>query len=89
MPRISKEKRDKIQEQILFYLYTIFPRQVFTVDIARELARDEEFIKALLIELEKKQVVVRVNKNSQGVQYLRRLRWRISNPAQKVYSQKQ
>jgi len=89
MPTISQQKRDKIQEQILFHLYSIFPKQVFTADIARELARDEEFIKVLLLELEKKQLVVKINKNSKGIIYLRRLRWRISNSAHEIYSKHQ
>jgi len=89
MPQISKQKQDKIQEQILFHLYNIFPRQVFTADIAREVARDEEFIKVLLLDLEKKELVVKISKNSLGSIYLRRLRWRISNKAHEIYSKHQ
>ena len=86
MPTISNEKVEKISEQILFYLYGVFPKLVFTVDVARELARDEEFVKRLLLGLEKKGLVVRVGKNSNGVSYLKRMRWRISNRAHEVYS---
>jgi len=89
MPQISKQKREKIQEQIIFYLYSIFPKQVFTADIAKELARDEEFIKILLFELEKKQLVIKINKNPKGIIYSRRLRWRISNKAHEIYSEHQ
>ena len=39
----------EISEQILAYLYSINPRAVFTVQTAQELARDEEFVKQLLI----------------------------------------
>ncbi|MFH1521490.1 MAG: hypothetical protein ABIF18_00875 [archaeon] len=85
MPKISEQKIEKISEQILFYLYSIFPKQVFTADIAKEIARDEEFIKNLLIKLEKKQLVIKIDKNSQGFQYSRRLRWRISNKAHEIY----
>ncbi len=85
MPKISEQKIEKISEQILFYLYSIFPKQVFTADIAKEIARDEEFIKNLLIKLEKRQLIVKINKNSQGSQYSRRLRWRISNKAHEIY----
>jgi len=86
MPRISEEKVEKISEQILSYLYGVFPRLVFTVDVARELARDEEFVKRLLLGLEKKGAVVRVGKNSEGRVYLKRMRWRISNRAHAVYA---
>ena len=86
MPRLSTQKVEKIQEQILFFMYSIFPKQVFTVDIAREVARDEEFTKRLLQELEKKELVVKINKNSEGIKYEKRLRWRISNNAYEIYT---
>ncbi|HDL02200.1 MAG TPA: hypothetical protein ENH20_00010 [Candidatus Pacearchaeota archaeon] len=86
MPIISDVKIERISEQILGYLFGVFPRLVFTVDVARELARDEEFIKRLLLGLEKKGLVVRVDKNSKGEVYLKRMRWRISNRAHEVYS---
>ena len=85
MPKISKEKIEKISEQILSYLFSIFPKQVFTSDIARELARDEEFIKNLLLDLQKKELVIKIDKNSLGYKYSRRLRWRISNKAYEIY----
>jgi len=89
MPRISDQKKEKIEEQILFYLFTIFPKQVFTSDIAKELARDEEFIKDLLKNLKKRELVVEIDKNSKGIKYSRRLRWRISNKAHEIYSKHQ
>ena len=89
MPKISEQKLEKISEQILFHLYSIFPKQVFTSDIARELARDEEFIKKLLEQLEKKELVIKINKNPKGFQYSRRLRWRISNKAHNIYTKHQ
>lgn len=85
MPKISKQKKDKILEQILFYLYNVFPKQPFTSDIAREMARDEEFIKVLLFDLLEKELVIKVVKNSKGIDYSRRLRWRISNKAYDIY----
>lgn len=89
MPLISKEKKEKIQEQLIYFLFTIFPKQVFTSDIARELARDEEFVKKLLLELETKNVLVKIDKNSQGIKYERRARWRISNETYEIYSKHQ
>lgn len=89
MPKISDAKKEKIQEQILFHLFSIFPKQVFTVDVAKELARDEEFVKILLIEMEKKGLVVKIKKNPEGYEYKRRLRWRISNKAYELYSRMQ
>ena len=89
MPRISMQKQEKIYEQILFYLYNVFPKQVFTSDIAKEMARDEEFIKFLMLELLKKDFVVKITQNSKGTQYTRRIRWRLSNKIHEIYSQKQ
>jgi len=70
-------------------LFTIFPKQVFTYDIAKELARDEEFIKKLLIELENKRILVSINKNTKGIKFERRIRWRISNETYNIYSKHQ
>ena len=67
----------------------MFPKQIFTSDIAKELARDEEFIKKLLGELEKKDLVVKIDKNNKGLKYSRRLRWRISNKTHEIYKKHQ
>ncbi len=85
MPKISQQKQQKIQEQILFLLFQTFPKQIFTADIAKEIARDEEFTKKLLLDLEKKKLIVKINKNSQGITYSRRLRWRLSNKTHSAY----
>jgi hypothetical protein len=86
MPKLSIKKIEKIQEQIIFFMYSIFPKQVFTVDIAREIARDEEFTKKILFELEKKELIIKIDKNSEGITYEKRLRWRISNKAYEIYN---
>ena len=89
MPKISEQKIQKIKEQILFHLYQQFPKQIFTSDIAREIERDEEFVKYLLIDLEKQQLVTRITKNPKGIKYLRRMRWRLTNKAHNAYKQYQ
>ncbi len=87
--RISKEKRAKIAEQILACLYHSFPKQLFTAEIARETARDEEFTKQLLKELWDKNLVVPVRKNPKGIAFSRRIKWRLSNQAYSAYKQHQ
>lgn len=87
MPVISNEKKQRIQEQVLQFLFQSFPKQLFTADIAREIARDEEFIKVLLNDLFKKDLVVRIDKNPDGINYLKRARWRLSNKAHDIYAQ--
>ena len=85
--RLSQEKRDKIAEQILSFLYHRFPIAEFTASIAKETARDEEFIKALMFELKEKNLVIAIKKNPAGEFYSRRIRWRLSNQAYSAYKQ--
>ena len=87
--KIAKEKRDKISEQILALLYSNFTKPLFTSKIAQELARDEEFIKNLLDELKTKKLVISINKNSQGIPYLKRTRWRLQDNVYQAYKQHQ
>jgi hypothetical protein len=89
MPKISNEKIQKISEQIIFHLFSVFPKQIFTYQVAQEIARDEEFTKKLLLDLEKKGLVIKISKNPQGLKYEKRLRWRISNKAHTIYSKHQ
>ena len=89
MPPISQPKKDKIAEQILHHLFDRSPAPLFTAQIAREIARDEEFTKILLTELKTKGLVAEVAKNSAGTDYLRRRRWRLSTTAFEAYSKHQ
>lgn len=89
MPAISKQKKDKISEQILHYLFTLSPSSEFTNKIAAEIARDEEFVKSILLELEKNKLVVSIGKNAKGTDYTRRLRWSLSPQAYEAYKKHQ
>ena len=83
--RISQEKRDKIAEQILACLYQQFPKQLFTAEIARGIARDEEFTKQLLKQLWDKNLLIPIKKNPKGILFTRRIKWRLSNKAYDAY----
>ncbi len=83
--KISDKKKEKISEQILSYLYSINPKSIFTSQIAEEVARDEEFIKNLLLNLKKRNLIVEVKKNPKGKTYVRRSRWRLSDAAYTAY----
>ncbi len=85
--RLSKEKRDKISEQILSYLYHNFPNSFFTATISKEIARDEEFIKAMMKELQDKKLVSCIRKNPNGTLYSRRCRWSLAPKAYDAYKQ--
>lgn len=87
--KLSKQKRDKIAEQILACLYHNSPTAIFTSKIAESIARDEEFTKQLLKELWQKNLVVPIKKNSNGVAFSRRIKWRLSNQAYSAYKQHQ
>jgi DNA-binding IscR family transcriptional regulator len=87
--RLSKDKKDKIAEQILSFLYHSFPSEPFTAEIAREVVRDEEFIKRILFELKEKNLVLAIRKNNKGDLFSRRLKWRLSNKVYDVYRSKQ
>jgi len=86
--KLSQTKKDKIAEQILSLLYHSFPKQPFTAEIAREIARDEEFIKRILFELKERGIVIDIKKNAKGIIFSRRLRWRLTQKVYDVYHQK-
>ncbi len=85
MPRISQIKEEKIKESILHLLFRESPKALFTCKIAQELARDEEYMKKLLLELEAKGFVISVKKNPQGKEYRRRIRWRLDSKVYDAY----
>jgi len=87
--KISKQKKEKISEQILAYLYSINPKPSFTSHIAREIARDEEFTKKLLMRLKKTKLVIEIKKNPKGIPYIRRSRWKLTEKAYKIYKESQ
>jgi len=87
MVRISEEKMNRINSNILTTLYERFPQSLFTAEIAKIEARDEEFIKALMFDLKDKNLVISIKKNPKGEFYSRRIRWRLSNQAYSAYKQ--
>ncbi len=89
MSKISKEKQDKIMSNILATLYERSPRALFITEISRVQARDEEFIKDLLISLKKKGLVEEVKKNPKGVPYIKRKRWKLTDQAYLIYRNNQ
>jgi len=87
--KVSFKTQEKIYEHILACLYEVSPRALFTSKIASEIARDEEFVKKLLLLLSKKGLVVPIRKNKEGKPFIRRIRWRLSDAAFKSYNSKQ
>lgn len=87
--KISKEKQEKISEQILIYLFSESPKPLFTSYIAKEIARDDEFTKKILIDIKNKGLVLEVKKNPQGIPYKKRSRWKLSDAAYLAYKKNQ
>jgi DNA-binding IscR family transcriptional regulator len=87
--RLSKNKKDKIAEQILLHLYNSFPGQPFTAEIASEIARDEEFVKRILFDLKDKNLVIPVRRNKKGEIFSRRIKWRLSEKVYDIYHSRQ
>ncbi len=87
--KISNKKQEKILNQIVDFLYLSYPKPVFTSFIAEEIARDEEFVKKLLINLKEKKLITEIKKNSEGINYLRRSRWKLSDKTYIIYKNKQ
>lgn len=87
--KISVKKKEKILEQILAYLFQKNPQSIFTSHIAEELARDEEFVKKLLLELKKKNLIIEIKKNKEGISYIRRSRWKLSPNTYNFYKKSQ
>ncbi|VVB82232.1 Uncharacterised protein [uncultured archaeon] len=87
--KISQQKKEKISEQILALLYSVSPKALFTLNISQEIARDEEFVKSLLLDLKKKELIVEIKKNPKGFPYLRRSRWKLSDSAYQAYKKHQ
>lgn len=87
--RISNEKKDKIIEQILLFIYQVFPKNPFTSEIAREIARDEEFIKKILLDLKEKNLVIQIKKGKKGILFSRRSKWKLTNRVYDIYHEKQ
>lgn len=87
MPLISSEKKKKISEQVLELLYSQYPHALFTAQIAREIARDEEFTKKLLEDLEKKSLLKHAKTNPEKAEYSKRMQWTLSPAAKQKYDE--
>ena len=76
MTRISKKTFERIASDVVSVLYSRYPVPLTTRAIAREVARDNEFIKSVLTFLESKKLVVSVKKDCG-----RWMKWKISRAA--------
>lgn len=86
MSKLSQEKIKKIKEEIISLLYTNNLKPMFTNEVANHLIRDEEFIKRILLELKKEELVKEVKKSQKGSEYQRWRRWALTNKTYEAYN---
>lgn len=87
--KISSKKEEKIKEIILSLLFQNSPKALFTAHISQEIIRDEEYTKKLLKSLESQKLVTSIKKNSEGIDYKKRIRWKLSDKAYNAYKKLQ
>ena len=87
MVRLSEETTKLLKEDILSILYERPLVPLFTYQISRELRRDNEFTKTLLLNLKEEGLVEEIKKGKTGV-FLARRKWKIPNKVLEVMSKK-
>jgi len=87
MSKISQKKIEKIKEDILSTLFEAGMRGMFTKQISEEIARNDEFILKLLIDMEKQKLVKQMIKTKKGTEFIRRKQWTLTNKAYEAYKQ--
>ena len=85
MSKISSLKRERIQEEILRILFESGLHGRYTKQIADELARNDEFLLRLLLDLEKKHLVQHVPATTKGTPFVRRKKWILTAQAHDAY----
>lgn len=85
MSKISKKKVEKIKEVILRVLYDAGIRGMFTKRISDEIARNDEFVLKLLLDMEKQGLAKQMKNTKKGTQFIRRKQWTLTDQAYEEY----
>lgn len=85
MVKLSETTIKFLEDDIISILYDKAPISMFTYDIAKELRRDKQFTKKILLGLSKKELVETVKKNKNGIEYKKRMKWRIPSRVLKAF----
>jgi len=84
MSKIGANKRDKIKEEILRFLYDEYPAFHFTNKISYELARNNEFVLGLMKEMVKNELVSFMkDKGGRG----ERVKWKLKEEVYQKYKE--
>lgn len=87
MSKISQKKIEKIKEEALSVLFEAGMRGMYTKQISDEIARNDEFILKLLLEMEKQKIVKPIKKTKKGTEFIRRKQWMLTDKAYEAYKQ--
>lgn len=77
MSKISFNTINLLKDDIISILYENSLKPLLTIEIAKELRRDKEFTKKLLLELKEKGILNEIKKNNKGKEYIKRSKWLI------------
>lgn len=87
MSKISQKKVEKIKEEILSVLFEANMRGMFTKQISDEIARNDEFVLKLLLDMEQQNLVKQMKKTRKGTEFIRRKQWTLTDKAYEAYKQ--
>ncbi|MAG47950.1 hypothetical protein CL617_05060 [archaeon] len=87
MSQISEKTKLALKADISSILYENPLQAMFAKEISVELRRDKEFTKKLLLEMENEKLVERITKSSKGIDYKKRIRWKIPERVLQVYDE--
>ena len=76
MVRLSDWTKDRLKEDILAVLYEYYPKAIATSRIAYEIRRDKEFVKRLLLDMQKAGFVDVFRKGKSG-EFRRCYKWKL------------
>lgn len=87
MSKLSEKKKEALMNEInsiLYYEANI--NGMFTKQIADKLIRDKEFIKGLLLEMEKRGWVKKVKRNKRDYNYMIRRKWVLTDNIRMLFN---
>ena len=89
MSKLSQKTKELLMNEINSILYYDAPiNGMFTKQIADKLIRDKEFVKDLLLDMEKKGWVRKIKKNKRNYNYMSRRKWILSDEVRELFGSK-
>lgn len=88
MSKISQKTRESLMNEINSILYYEAPiKGMFTKQIADKLIRDKEFIRDLLLEMERRGWIKKLGINKRNYEYIKRRKWILSDNIKKLFDE--